>query len=233
MKLSIILPTYNERENILQLIKEINEVLSSDKINYDITVVDDNSPDGTGKVVKNFSKKHPKVKCIIRYNEKGLASAIKEGIRNTSGDLIAILDTDFSHPPKVIRKLLSNLNGNHMVVASRYVHNGSMDAPFHKYLGSFILNKAIQRIMNIDIKDLTGGFLIVKREALQNLDLDKIFQGYGDFCFRLLYVFKKEGRKIKEIPFRYAIRRYGKSKTSLLRTGLTYLYKALEAKREL
>lgn len=233
MKLSIILPTYNERANILPLIKELKNNLVGLNSDYEIAVIDDNSPDKTGEEAKRFSEKYQNINCIIRYDEKGLASAIKEGIQKTSGELIVIMDTDFSHPPITILKLFENLKDNDLIVASRYVKEGSMDAPWHKYFGSFILNKAISIILGFKVKDSTGGFFILRREALQNLNLNKIFKGYGEFSFRLLYAFKKTNKKIEEIPFRYAIRRYGKSKTNLLKVGFNYLYEAFKVRFDL
>ena len=233
MKTSVILPTYNERENIIPLIKEIKGNLDTLSTDYEILVIDDNSPDKTGEIVKQFSENQKSIRCIIRYDKKGLASAIQEGIQNTSGDLIIIMDTDFSHPPETIVSLFKNLENADIVVASRYVKQGSMDAPRHKYFGSFMLNKAIILILSFKIKDSTGGFFILKRKALENLDLNKIFSGYGDFSFRLLYHLREHNKTIKEIPFRYGLRRYGKSKTNLLKTGFSYLYEAFRTRFDL
>lgn len=228
MKISIILPTYNERENIITLIKEIKNNMSKLRLDYEIIVVDDNSPDGTGEVVKQLTEKNKEIKCKIRYNKKGLSSAIKEGIEEASGELIVIMDTDLSHPPSTILELFENINDNDIVIASRYIKNGTMDASWSRYFGSMILNKAIDVILNLNVKDSTGGFLIFKKKILENLDTNKIFRGYGEFCFRLLYLLKRNNKRIKEIPFKYAARPYGKSKTNFLKTGFGYLYEAFK-----
>lgn len=233
MKISVILPTYNEKENIIPLIREIEESLSNHKLNYEIIVVDDNSPDGTGKTVEEFAKKNKKVKCLIRYDIRGLATAIKEGIQRTSRELIVVMDTDFSHTPSTIPKMFDVLEDNDIIVASRYIRQGAMDAPIHKYFGSFMLNKAIDIILGLKVKDSTGGFLLFKRKSISNLNLDKIFKGYGEFCFRLLYLLRKNKKKIKEVPFRYGLRRYGETKTKLLKVGFSYLYQAFKARFEL
>lgn len=233
MKISVILPTYDERENIIPLIKETENNLKDLPLEYEILVVDDNSPDKTGEAVRQFTEKHQNVRCMIRQNEKGLASAIKEGIKNTTGDLLIIMDTDFSHPPSAIPLLFQNLKDNDMIIASRYVEQGSMDAPRHKYLGSLILNKTINIILGFDIKDSTGGFFLFKRKILENLDLEKIFDGYGEFSFKLLYALRKNNKHLKEVPFRYGLRRHGESKTNLLKTGFSYLYEALKTRLDL
>jgi dolichol-phosphate mannosyltransferase len=229
MKLSIILPTYNERENIIPLISVIKRILDKE-YGYEIMVVDDNSPDGTGKAVKELSEKENDVKCIIRVKEKGLASAIKEGIFNTKAPLILVMDADFSHTPRTIPRLIKAMEDSDVVLASRYVKKGSMRAPWYKYLGSFLMNKLISAILNLDVADSTGGFIIFKRKDLEGLVLKEIFFGYGDFCFRLLYALKRKGRKIKEIPFRYGIRRYGCTKSKLLNMGFMYLFQAARAR---
>jgi len=230
MKLSVILPTYNEKENIVPLIQEIKAVLDTERQEYEILIVDDNSPDGTAEEVKSSYKDGKNVFCIVRHNAKGLASAIKEGILQSRGEYILLMDTDFSHSPETIPELLKESEDNDAVVASRYVKGGGMEAPWHKYLGSLIMNRAIDIILELNIMDSTGGFLIFKKELLGGLDMNKIFIGYGEFCFRLLYALKIRGKKIKEIPFRYGIRRYGETKSRLINMGFSYLAEALKTR---
>jgi len=224
-RISIILPTYNERENIGPLVDEI--VCNVKNVNYEIIIVDDNSPDGTGEEAKRLGKKYNRVRTIIRTKDKGLAKSIKEGILNSKGEYIVIMDTDFSHPPDVISRLLKSVRGNDMVLASRYIKGGSMVAPFHKFFLSKLLNQTIGLILGVDIKDLTGGFFVIKKGVLKLTDLDKIFQGYGDYFFKLAYTLKKRNSTIKEIPFRYGERIYGSSKTVLIKIGLDYILQAL------
>lgn len=226
---SIILPTYNEKENIKPLIKEIITYMPSK--DYELVIVDDNSPDGTGKIVQELSKVNRSIKVIIRTEDKGLSKSIKQGILRSKGSKIIIMDTDFSHPSSTIPHLIKSLDNNSdMVVASRYVKYGHMDAPLHKYFGSYMLNRIIGIILNVDIMDLTGGFLIIKKSSLMKLSLDKVFVGYGEFSFRLIYALKRNKGVIKEIPFNYALRRYGESKTSLIKIGLKYIYEAFKTR---
>lgn len=225
-KISIILPTYNEKESITLL---VNEIIDNVKIlDYEIIIVDDNSPDDTGEEAKKLEKQYPNIKTIIRTGDKGLAKSIKEGILNSHGKYIVIMDTDFSHPPNIIPFLLKNIEENDLVLASRYIKGGSMVAPIHKFFLSKLLNQTINLILGLDIKDLTGGFFVIKKEVLNSFDLNKVFQGYGDYFFKLSYLLKKRNSKIKEIPFRYGERKYGSSKTILIKIGIGYIIQALK-----
>lgn len=221
---SIILPTYNERENIQPLVNEILNNIAN--ISHEIIIVDDNSPDGTGEEAKKLERKYNTVRTIIRTGAKSLAKSIKEGILNSNGEYIIIMDTDFSHPPDVIPHLLANIKGYDLVLASRYIKGGSMAAPIHKLFFSKVLNQTVSLILGLNLKDLTGGFFVIKKEVLNNLDLNEIFQGYGDYFFRLSCILKNQNRKIKEIPFRYGIRKYGFSKTILIKVGMIYIFQA-------
>jgi len=223
---SIILPTFNEKDNIGLLIESIFSVLNQSGNNsFEIIVIDDNSPDGTSSVVEKYNKNNPQIRLIIRTKERGLATAIKTGILNTKGDYIIIMDTDFSHPPSFIIKLIETIKeGDYdVVIASRYIKGGGMSAPRYKYFLSKLMNNIIMQILDIKIKDLTGGFFIIKKSLLEKLDLDKIFLGYGDYFYRLFYELKKEEYTFKEIPFYYEKRKMGLSKTNTLKMGIDYL----------
>lgn len=225
-KVSIILPTYNERENILPLVREIIDNVKT--FDCEILIIDDNSPDGTGEEAKKLEKTYNNIKTIIREDDKGLAKSIKEGILNSNGENIVIMDTDFSHPPEVIPYLLENIKENDLVLASRYIKGGSMDAPIYKFFLSKLLNQTINLILGLNVKDLTGGFFVIKKEALNQLDIEKIFQGYGDYFFKLSRFLKNQNKKVKEIPFHYGIRKYGSSKTILIKIGIEYIIQALK-----
>ena len=131
-KVSIILPTYNESQNIIQILKSIEEHLPKN-FKAETIVVDDNSPDGTGKIVDeylNFKKiANNTVDIIHRTTKSGLASAILKGIHQATGDVIVVMDSDFSHPPQIIPKMLESLKKYHsdIVIASRYVKGGSIE----------------------------------------------------------------------------------------------------------
>lgn len=227
MKLSIILPTYNEKENIIPLIESLKENLKD--YEKEIIVIDDNSPDGTGKLIRGFSNKHNDVKCIIRENERGLASAILRGVTESSGDILVFMDTDFSHHPKVIPELLRYLDEYDMVFTSRYIKGGAfMETNKLKYHLSKILNIFIKTLLQIPILDSTNGFFVAKKEVFKNLNPSKIFDGYGDYCFKLIYYLKNKSIKMKELPFTYEKRKAGASKTTILKVGLSYLFQTIK-----
>ena len=161
MDLSIILPTYNEKNNINILIKKILEILK-DVENKEIIVVDDNSPDGTYLYCKKEFEKNNQIKLILRQNNRGLANSIGDGIKVSKGKNIIIMDTDLSHDPKLITQII-NLNKDYDIVScSRYCEGGSMGNKFHYYC-SFSYNLLLKFILSTRIKDNTGGYFCIKK----------------------------------------------------------------------
>ncbi|MFH1835862.1 MAG: glycosyltransferase [Methanobacteriota archaeon] len=229
-KISIIIPTYNEKDNVKTLYQKIDEISTKSNLDYELIFVDDDSPDGTGELALRLSEENNRIKVIIRKNEKSIGSAIKVGIENSKGGVLVFMDGDLSHPPEVIPRLIGNLFENDVVIASRYLEGGSMDSEKYKFYLSKLLNLAIQFILGISIKDSTGGFIALHRSVLDPQNFDKIFYGYGDYCFRLLFNLKDKGLKIKEIPFHYSRRLHGSSKTSIYSVGIKYLLSALSIK---
>ncbi len=225
MKISVIVPTYNESGHIIAFIEALISEIKKSGNTPEIVVVDDSSPDGTGKLVTRYAQKHREVKAIVR-KERGLATALKRGITESSGDILVFLDSDFSHPPKDIPRLIRAAENADAVFASRYVKGGKMYGPKIQYALSWLFNVIIKIVLGIPIIDSTGGFFIIRRNVLTELPLDRIFTGYGDYCFKLIYALK--GKRLREIPFIYQPRRSGKSKTpNLAITGLSYWKQAL------
>lgn len=225
MKVSVIVPTYNESGHIIAFIEALISEIKKSRNTPEIVVVDDSSPDGTGKLVVNFAKKHKEVKAIVR-KERGLATALKRGVSESSGEYLIFLDSDFSHPPEVLPRLIAAAQNADAVFASRYVKGGEMHGPKLQYALSWLFNIVIKVVLGIPITDSTGGFFIIRRDVLIKLNLDELFTGYGDYCFKLIYALK--GKKLREIPFTYQPRRSGKSKTpNLAITGLSYWKQAV------
>src|SRR3989344_4545809 len=127
-RLSIVIPTYNERENIITLISTILKIIKKSKINGEIIVVDDNSPDETWKLVEEFGKKHKNVRLILRGKRNGLGAALKNAYDEASGDIILSIDSDFSHDPRLIPKFYSKIRNDDFdfVIGSRYIKGGAM-----------------------------------------------------------------------------------------------------------
>lgn len=220
-KISVIIPTYNESKNIIDLIKEIKSQLK--KKNYEIIIVDDNSIDETGKIVKKFFKNDKKIKVLTRKNEKGLASAILFGIKKSIGDIIVGMDADFNHQPAMINQLIKQLDNNDFVVGSRFVKGGGMEDKI-RYIFTYIFNLFLKYILDFPTMDNMSGFYAVTCNKLYTLPLKEIYCGYGEYHLRLVWYAKKNSFKIKEIPVYYPNRKYGKSKSNLLKMFFKYIY---------
>ena len=218
--LSIIIPTYNESENIVNLLDRIKKNLFQ-KMFTEIIVVDDNSPDGTSNIVQNYikqniinnSEKTYSVKIITRKIKNGLIPAILEGIKNSYGDYILIMDADLSHPPELIPKMIQKLldTPNSIVIASRYIKNGAIIGwPFKRKLISKGASKIARFGLNVNnVTDPMSGFFVFPRSILNQIQIDT--KGYK---ILLEILVKSQNRSIQEIPYTFHDRTLGKSKMS-------------------
>lgn len=215
MKTSIILPTYKERDNIIELIQAIFAHLPAEQFNLEIVVVDDNSPDGTAEVVcQNFGGE-ARVKLLVRTEERGLATAIRYGIEHSTGEILVFMDTDFNHDPAIIPQMIKFLEYYDLIIGSRFVMAGGMEDRFRQF-SSLIYNYSIRFLFRTPVHDNLSGFFSIYRDKLEALDLDQIYYGYGDYFIRLLMVAHKRGYKMLEIPVFYRLRLHGHSKTQFL-----------------
>ncbi len=215
MKVSVILPTYNEKDTINPLIREIIQILEPEKMDYEIVIVDDMSPDGTyQEIVREFSA-NLRVVPLLRQNEKGLATAILHGIRESKGEKLVIMDTDFNHPPKLIPLLVKITDYFDIAVGSRYVIGGGMETSRFRFLGSKIFNRFIHYLLGVRTTDNLSGFFAFNKKILDGVDTGTIFYGYGDYFIRFLYLMQKQKRFILEVPVVYKDRKGGLSKTNL------------------
>ena len=212
--LSVIIPTYNESQNIIKMLDIVSSNIPP-RSNAEIVVVDDDSPDGTGKIAEEYARRSGRVdgceiRVINRGEKKGLSSAILAGIRASSGDAVVVMDSDFSHPPETITKMLEELKKSDcdIVVASRYVEGGSITGwPFKRKLISKGATKIAQRSLGIKIKDPMSGFFAFRRHVIRNISFDAI--GYK---ILLEILVKARGAKVREIPYNFTDRRSGNSK---------------------
>ena len=233
MKISVILPTYNEAGNIGALIKETANLI---KKRIEFIVVDDNSPDGTADEVKKLIAKKLPVKLVVRKKVHGLASAIITGIRQAGGDIVVLMDTDFNHRPEDISRLVKPIiiKQADLVIGSRYIPGGGMhgtEASQLQYWLSRWGNYFVNRIwLGLPVHESLSGFLAVKRSVLDKLPLESIFKGYGEYCIRLLYYCYRQKFRVKEVPVMYGLRQYGVSKSSLKRMIYYYSKTAWELK---
>lgn len=213
-EIAVVIPTYNEKQNIVKLIDEIDHL----NLPIDILVVDDNSPDGTGDAVESLKKKKPNLDVIHRKRKEGIGPAYIEAFRyilqKSNYRYIIQMDADFSHNPKDIPRLLEVGKESEVVVGSRYVKGGGISNQWS------ILRKFISRLGNfyarvitgLNIRDSTAGFKCYRKKVLQSMDFDKIFlNGYG-FQIQMLHELNKNNFRICEIPIFFEERVNGASK---------------------
>ena len=220
MKLSVILPTYDESGNIVRLIETILRVVP-DNWDCEIVVVDDDSPDGTYELVTRTFKDNPAVVALKRTADRGLAYSIRAGLEIATGDQFIVMGTDFTHDPVEIPKMLHLTEYFDIVSGSRFCAGGSMSSTRH-YVASFSYNLILRVILRTQIQDNLGGYFTIKRKYLEGLPFDTIFYGYGDYFFRLLHYAQKKGLSIIEIPAHYHRREAGKSKSNFFRLLFSY-----------
>lgn len=228
MKVSVILPTYNEKENIVSLIESISSVLMGAGMDYQIVVVDDNSPDGTAEAVRGRCLAKEKVKLILRDGQRGLATAVKTGIQESSGEVVVMMDADFSHNPQDLPGLLSGVGKYDLVNGSRYLKPGGFQGNAQARIFSMVINWFIRLLLGLKTTDNTSGFLAIKRSLLERWDLEPIFHGYGDFHFRLMYHAFRSSAAVREVPVVHWPRRRGQAKTRLVQDGWGYIASALK-----
>lgn len=225
---SIILPTYNERDNIGDLIDAIHQALmggGDDRpLRYEVLVMDDNSPDGTADLVRRrFGLDAAGVSCRgdatlrlhVRTHDKGLANSIRDGLERAAGRTLVVMDTDFNHDPALIPQMVDLLRYYDLVIGSRFVMRGGME-DIARYRLSLLYNMFIRFLFQTQIQDNLSGFFAVRRDRLMQLRprFDKIFYGYGDYFIRLLLMAWRSEWKILEVPVFYILRRHGASKTT-------------------
>lgn len=238
----IVIPTYNEAENLPLITEEIFNLGMTD---LHLLVVDDNSPDGTGSIAEDMKGSHPgKVSVLHRKEKNGLGTAYIEGFQyclEEGAESIVQMDADFSHSPEMVPLMLEGLDKFGMVLGSRYVAGGRLDegwAAWRRSLSSFG-NFYARTILGLPIMDVTGGFRAWKRETLLGIPLQRVkSQGYA-FQIEMAYITYLSGFSIKEVPIYFADRERGDSKMSLKIQieaarrvwGILYEYRDLKRKR--
>lgn len=222
IKASVILPTYNEAGNIIQLVEEIRQELNSKRISHEVIIVDDDSLDKTGLLVQKYFSKIPEVRAIIRKKERGLATAIRVGIELAVGEIIVVMDTDFNHEPRLVPRLIEKCRKYDMVVGSRFIRGGGMANKTRELL-SYLFNLLVRLLLSSPVHDNLSGFFAIKANQLDKLDLNKIFWGYGDYFIRLIFLAKKKELSFAELPSYYKDREYGESKSQFLAMFKDYL----------
>ncbi len=223
----IIIPTFNELENVKKLIPDILSRFE----NVDILIVDDNSPDGTADFVKEFSVTNNSVNVLKREKKMGLGTAYVAGFKyalQKKYDFIFQMDADYSHDPKEIKNFLTQIELNDLVLGSRYLTGVNVvNWPMRRLLLSYFANYYTRIITGLPVKDTTGGFKCFRRKVLEEINLDKIKS--NGYAFQIEMTFKawKKGFKIGEIPIIFIDRTSGTSKMSkkIVREAITMVWK--------
>jgi dolichol-phosphate mannosyltransferase len=217
MQLTIIIPTFNESENIARLLPVLFGLPLPD---LHVLVIDDNSPDGTAGVVRSVSGQYPgRISLVERHGKLGLGSAYLSGFGaalRMGAEAIAQMDADFSHDPARLVELMAALDETDVVIGSRYVPGGSVDKlwpAWRKGLSAFG-NLYARKILRLPIKDATGGFRIWRRETLSGMPLQRVRSNGYAFQVEIAYIAHRLGYSFKEVPIYFADRRWGTSKMS-------------------
>ena len=204
-KISVVIPTYNEAENIKKIIPRIDKILKD--YDYEILVVDDSSPDGTAKIAKRLSKQYP-VRVLKREKKLGLASAILHGFKNANGDVLGVIDADLQHPPEYMKEFIRAIEGGYdIAIGSRYIEGGRVEgwSWTRKMVskGAIMLAKPLIR----GVKDPISGYFFLKKDVIEGVEFNPT--GYK---LSLEILVKGKWERIKEIPYTFKIREKGKSK---------------------
>lgn len=218
-KIMVVIPTYNEAENLPVLAAEIWALTIP---GLSILVVDDNSPDGTGRVADELVQQHPgRIQVLHRTRKEGLGRAYVAGFKYAlaqQADIIIQMDCDFSHSPQHIPEMLARLQKADVVVGSRYVPGGQVDERWEtgRYLLSWWANAMYTRlILHLNVKDTTAGFKCWRAEVLRGINLNTISSNGYSFQFEMAFVTEKLGYRVVEIPIYFEDRRIGRSKLTI------------------
>ncbi|MDE3089835.1 MAG: polyprenol monophosphomannose synthase [Chloroflexota bacterium] len=211
---AVVIPTYNESDNIASLVGEIIAL----PLSAHVIVVDDNSPDGTGALVDALAAREPRVHALHRPAKLGLGTAHIAGMRQAFSlnlDPIVTMDADFSHNPRYIPALIAGLDRFDVMIGSRYVPGGgTKDFSLQRQFLSHGANLFARTMLSLKATDCTAGFRAYRRRVLESIDLDRIFSNGYSFLIELLFLCQMRWWRIGEAPIIYEDRRAGTSKIS-------------------
>jgi dolichol-phosphate mannosyltransferase len=210
-ELSVVVPTFNERDNVIALFRKLKAALAGRA--WEVIYVDDNSPDGTWDVVRALAREDSRVRCIRRIGRRGLSGACIEGILASSAPCAAVIDADLQHDETQLPKMLALLQGGEadLVVGSRYIEGGSADSFDKQRAGaSMLATQVAKRVLRVEIADPMSGFFMIRRDRFEQLAPQLSTQG-----FKILLDIVATARgslRIKEIPYTFGSRVHGESK---------------------
>ena len=226
---SIILPSYNEKENLPLLITKIKFYLNKKK--FKIYIIDDHSNDGTKDIIKKKFKSDKRILFTARTKyPRSLGQSVGEGILMSQSDKIIVMDTDFNHNPKYLLTLINQHEKfNYSLVCGSRFLNTKLNKLKSRYIMSRIYNLIMRPLMRSKISDNLSGFFFIDRKIIDKRLYNKIFYGYGDYYIRLLHYIQKRNKfDIKEISIVYDERKFGLSKTKFINVFLKYTFEIIK-----
>ncbi|KAE9553181.1 hypothetical protein FO519_003620 [Halicephalobus sp. NKZ332] len=234
-KYTIILPTYNESENLPICVYLIDEVFKNSKEQYEVIIVDDNSPDGTAGVARTLRNHYPALRLLCREGKLGLGTAYAAGLEYARGEFIILMDCDLSHHPKFIPEMIAQQEKKNydIVTGTRYAPGGGVYGwNWKRKVISCGANYLSQVVLSPGVSDLTGSFRLYRKRILKELIKESISKGYV-FQMEMMFRAKKKGYKIGEVPITFVDRLYGESKLGAQEIigfawGLIYLFLSVQ-----
>jgi dolichol-phosphate mannosyltransferase len=217
--ISVVLPTYNERANVVPLVRAIADVLAGGGHDFEILVVDDNSPDGTYQAILDLGE--PRIRGVLRTENRGFANSIRCGLENARGDIFVIMDSDGNHQPRYLLPMIEALKFYDCVSGSRFVYGGRMNSR-RRHLLSWAFNIFTRVMTSGQITDSLYGFVAIHRRVMERVDYDAVFWGYGDYCIRLMFYLQRLGASVLQIPVVNGERAIGEGNDKFVRTFLQY-----------
>ena len=224
MKTVVMIPTYNEKDNIKQI---INEIMALKIKNLEVVVIDDNSPDGTWKIAHEMSRKNKKVHLLLRKDKRGRGLAGKAGYKwalENKADYIIEMDADFSHQPKDIPKLIEKMGEADLALGSRAIKGGrEIGRGIARQIITKMANLYVRILLGIKVKDCNSGFRCFKRKVLEEIDVGKIKSEGPAIVQEVLFKAHLKGFRIKEVPIVFVNRLKGESKLGIKQLAAGYL----------
>ena len=230
MDITLVIPTYNEAQNVPVLVEKIFNIFDENGLEGHVIVVDDDSPDQTWMVAENLKDKYPNLHALRRLDKRGLSSAVLDGFAMANTEIIGVIDADLSHPPEKIPELVAPIiNGDaDFTLGSRYVdEGGTEDWPFIRKISSKIATLAVLGLTSV--KDPMSGFFFLRKDKIKNVELSP-----KGFKIGLEILVRANCKKVKEVPIVFRDREYGESKLSsnvivdyLVHVSKLYVYKIL------
>lgn len=226
MQLSIIIPTYNERENIIPMIPKLESLIKKLKLNAEIVIVDDSSPDGTADLAKHFNKSYQNIKVVVRKRKEGMGAAIKEGLDKAKGKILISMDID-SFDVKDIEKLYKKIaQGYDLVLGSRHIKGGIYEKKhlktFIKYILSFFGNKLYKCLLVHSINDFSVNFRAIRKAVWIKMEIEEKGNTFMPEIIAEAYF---KGYNIAQLPITFKERAYEKSKLNLFKESSRFLIK--------